>query len=885
MNENLLVNPEIKNVLMALLTSNSSDNQKKYTEEEKIKAAYALNMCTVSVSQIIDYSDLNVLEQEYDAILNNLNLEQIPKDEALLHILKQLLDTITYFRIEAGEKEMIEKEYQQKMKNAIWSAVPNFGLIVAGGNPITMAISLASQVGIGYMNYRRNKAEYSLDYERKNWELQKTAIEQLNGLRRELFDTAWRLADTYGFPDDYRLTEKQITQYNKILMDQDEIRKYERLESIKDDFQAYPPFWYFIGNAANYIACSENLNLSDTTKDKYRDIALAYFEKFETLNKYNVLRQDQMTAACALEHIDVLLFKETGNSKKIQELLDTAVKYSKNAFDVQELCALAYLKIGEQDKASSILRVLVNEDYNKIINAQLLSSIYVYQMKRSDYELLATRVDTDYLYPMPQNGESLEELEAEFGAKQKNVLKLKYKVALNEYIDKYAIEWNKVTSVFDPAADYPNDFFLETSKAKNERLTCATRLYNDGIKKEYYQQRMAESGYEIQLLSVLNEMCTNMFRSPSFSSVALEEKAENSIKQNLLENKDDINKLQEAMLDRKFNRAAYVLSQSITLPEMVGKAMGFVMDYVIEQVDAANINEITYLESNLRTFCNNNGITPPEIAINRGSNTDEMFNKDNDLFGPQIFGATAIAAKKNAEFMAEMTKFIKEKMNAIDPKNADTAIYFSDSSEFNGYFMNVLLAAHSDIRSHAMMILKDCTRRKFDLIFTTDGIVSVIKDKVKNLTPYNEIKRKDDSILLYRNELILTREYKVLSFDINTLYSLICQLGSRFVKDVNDKIEYIDGIVTPQLLNSWFKENPEAMEEDSIKVYALVTPEILQNLGYHFGEELDPERSLLQYYRRNAGDEILGLRIIRFDKIDSNFQAMLMDKNGMIKVK
>ena len=28
-----------------------------YTESEKLKAAYALNMCTVSVSQIIDYHD------------------------------------------------------------------------------------------------------------------------------------------------------------------------------------------------------------------------------------------------------------------------------------------------------------------------------------------------------------------------------------------------------------------------------------------------------------------------------------------------------------------------------------------------------------------------------------------------------------------------------------------------------------------------------------------------------------------------------------------------------------------------------------------------------------------------------------------------------------
>ena len=192
-----------KELLLQTLLGTSSKNN--ISEEDKLRAAYALNMCTVSISQIVDYNDINILEQEYEAILNNLNLEQIPKDEALLHVLRQILDTITYFRIEEVEKEFIEKEYQQKMKNAIWSAVPNFGVLVAGGSPITAAISLASQVGIGYMNYRRNKAEYKNEKEKQLWQLRRTAIEQFNGLRRELFDTAWRLADEYNFPDDKSL--------------------------------------------------------------------------------------------------------------------------------------------------------------------------------------------------------------------------------------------------------------------------------------------------------------------------------------------------------------------------------------------------------------------------------------------------------------------------------------------------------------------------------------------------------------------------------------------------------------------------------------------------------------------------------------------------------
>ncbi|MDU6597355.1 MAG: hypothetical protein E6495_06220, partial [Veillonella sp.] len=214
--------------------------------ENKRRAAYALNLCTVSVSQIIDYEDLIVLEQEYEAILNNLNLEAMPKDEPLLLIIKQILDVITFFRIDKVERAFIEEEYNKQVRNAIWSAVPNFGMLIAGGNLMTAGVAIATQIGMGYMNYRNNRNEYQSERDRKLWQLQKAAIEQFNGLRRELFDTAWRLADKYEFPDKYRLTERQITNYNEILQDTNIIRRYERLDAIKEYFEAYPPFWYYL---------------------------------------------------------------------------------------------------------------------------------------------------------------------------------------------------------------------------------------------------------------------------------------------------------------------------------------------------------------------------------------------------------------------------------------------------------------------------------------------------------------------------------------------------------------------------------------------------------------------------------------------------------------
>ena len=344
--------------------------------DEKIKAAYALNLCTVSVSQILDYNDLNVMEQEYEAILNNLNLENMPHDEALLEILKQLLDTITFFRIDAGDKKMIERQYKDKMKNAIWDAVPNLGLLVAGGNPVTVAISLASQIGIGYMNYRKSKASNQLDYDMQMWRLQRTAIEQINALQRELFDTAWRLADTYGFEDELRLTERQIKHYDDILMDSNVLRRYDRLESIKDNFVAYPPFWYQLGSTANEIWRNESLSITDDTRQYYREKAKEYFKQYWDSNKYPLLREDQLASSCALEYAD-LLIEDDAERDTIIELLDKSVKYAGNAWDVLQLAAIGYMRIDAKDKAIPALRVLVNENYNSSVNAQLLSGIYI----------------------------------------------------------------------------------------------------------------------------------------------------------------------------------------------------------------------------------------------------------------------------------------------------------------------------------------------------------------------------------------------------------------------------------------------------------------------------------------------------------------------------
>lgn len=407
-----------------------TDNLKNsYTEDEKLRAAYALNLFAVSVSQIIDYNDKNVLEQEYNAILNNLNLEQMPKDDTLLDTVKTIMDTITYFRMSEGDKEIIDLEYQNKMKNAIWTAVPSVSTIFAPRKhtAIGLALTLATQVGTGYMNYRRHKAEYQLEREKEYWQLKRGAIDQLNGLQKDLFDTAWRLADKYGYPDEYRLVGNQLHEYNAILMDDNPIRRYNRLEAIKEKFSAYTPFWYQIGSTANSIYRDETIDLDVATRNLYRDYALDHFSTYERLNKFNVLRYDVLTSSWALEYVDLLDLNDDIARQKAEKLVSIAERYAGTTHkDALELCAYAYLKLNDRNNAERLFSVLVNEGYNVAINAKILSGFYIQKMQipetateaERQYNVLKLIVKPDDMLPLPAAGTDLENWNPDWGKKE-----------------------------------------------------------------------------------------------------------------------------------------------------------------------------------------------------------------------------------------------------------------------------------------------------------------------------------------------------------------------------------------------------------------------------------------------------------------------------------
>jgi len=758
------------------------DSSLPFTREQ-FQAAYALNLCTVSVSQIIAYNDPEILEQEYETILNNLNLEYMPKDDALLEILKRLLETITFFRIQESEKQYIEKEYQQKMKNAIWTAVPNLALLVAGGNPVSMGISLASQIGIGYMNYRKNRSQYSLEKEGQLFKLQRSALEQFEGLQQQLFETSWRLADKYQFPDAFRLTERQIRQYNAILMDKNEVRRFERLYSVREQFAAYPPFWYYLGSTANSIARNPDLEITEDMRRQFLSQAGKYFAYYEGANQYQLLREDEISAACFLEYADLLDAEK--DREKILSLTDKARSCAGNAWDVHQLCAISYLKADEKKQAARELRILVNEDYNAVINAQLLSGIYVEQAVACrdreaalSYGMLSTRIQADYLFPMPASAEiSPRELNEQFVSRQRSILEKMYMLVFFRFMEKYDVMINRIIPLPQDENDTPengtddNLIYLDTAEARQQRMKRIRLALSNKNTRMLYVQQVQEIPYSYRLIEILNQLFTAVCRLECAEDEQTQRKLQALIMEAIHDQREKIAKIEESL--ENFDEEAYCLVEEVTVRTLTGGFTDALKEEARKNIHTKKeMQDFALSEASLIRFCTREGIEMPEYLYVHRSEAPRHAARET-WFTPDLFGSEAVQQNERVQKNAEMIRLIRESADRIVLNQEQVEFYTQEDPRMSRYFYSKALQKYPGIRAKTLAVLDDRSRSDRDLVFATDGIMAVIRGHVRNPVSYKKIEWTGNT---RKKELQIGVKYDNDSLDMDMLFSLIQKL-------------------------------------------------------------------------------------------------------------
>nr|WP_314684039.1 hypothetical protein [uncultured Prevotella sp.] len=804
------------------------NQDKSIREHDQLKAAYALNLCTVSVSQIIDYKDLNVLEQEYELILNNLNLHNMPKDQALLHILRQILDTVTFFRIYEGDKMMLEKKYQQKIKNAIWNAIPSFAL-VAFGDPYTFAMSMIASVGMGYMNYRKEKANTLTEREEQEWTLQRSAIEQFNALRRELFDTAWRLSDSYEFDDKYRLTESQISQYNSILMDSIPLRKYERLDSIKDNFEAYPPFWYYLANAAmdvvnvykNETAFGNNISAIN----KYTQLAEQNYQKY--LDKdIDLLRNNYIRSACDLEYAALLLDSlpriEENEKKlrlcKINYLIDDAIKHCGSKLDILQIASIYYLKINKAEEATKYLRKLVIENYNTKTNSQLLSFIYlqetIFDSKKFitntlKYKELVQFTDRTNLIPWVNSEKELTKdhlrnINELFLYKQKEQLHSYFETIVNTIFHKEIISYNK--ELYNRHYMDANDaFFEDTINAIKERDEEYKKLYSREDEWKRFTAELSGNTIIISLNKHINKLLRSLDKlvQVAFNLNINSEKDLASIKEVLTKKHfsfkeisfgeakssitdesiiQQIKYLKNKIEKNEFDFEDYLRLSSLTLTTIMEKFIeDFVMNFWTKVIAPQKAyKELVNIESNFSDFCNVEGLPSLEQLCSQGYNNRNIPEeyKIFDLFscfedGKNIEEQIRIEKKLEALFKSY------EEKGTLFKENKDGLTFTTDTVFINNHLKTIPNNDTTTIRNKGRVLAyfhdqKEWYERHVDVFFMKKGFYFRLDAKMSTskltFIPYNKI--EFDRIkkgLKYKNEIF----YQSSQINLEAFYNLI----------------------------------------------------------------------------------------------------------------
>ena len=161
------------------------------------------------------------------------------------------------------------------MEKAFYEAFSNPGTMFAG-DPISAGVNAIVSIGSSYASYKQKQEEYRQELDDSMWEIKKDEMTMLTSMRADFLHAYWEIMKRRNIPDKKRLTEKQLTNYIEILKDNDGGRRYRKLGRIKDDFYAYPPFWYYYGMSASEV---DNKGAVLASYNTFEDVHQGFFRE------------------------------------------------------------------------------------------------------------------------------------------------------------------------------------------------------------------------------------------------------------------------------------------------------------------------------------------------------------------------------------------------------------------------------------------------------------------------------------------------------------------------------------------------------------------------------------------------------------------------------
>ena len=324
----------------------------------------ALNYCNFSLSKIIGYNDRIILDEEYHAIINNINLNKIEDDETF-EIIKMLLDTIFEFTLDEKERDEIETIYSKKTEKLLHSTLKDsMSLVVKSGvptDPIKLASSLISATkGCtgAYADYRDNMEAYKEQLDDDFWELDKKALTAIHEAHKSFLTTFRTILKRYNAPDEWRLTSRQFEDYVSFVKEQDEEKRYRILTRPEQEsnLRYFNLYWYLRATTASKLGKDNDVNFS--------------FNKFMELYQ-GFFRDDIFYSSILMVESSTKDYSE--NKDKLKAEIRTILDNDKNNWEKKMFAVGMFLKYEMYSDAILYLQANIDDNNAVSLSRKLLS--------------------------------------------------------------------------------------------------------------------------------------------------------------------------------------------------------------------------------------------------------------------------------------------------------------------------------------------------------------------------------------------------------------------------------------------------------------------------------------------------------------------------------
>jgi len=332
-------------------------------DDSSMRSMVAMNYCSYSLSVIQHYKNRILLDNQYDEIINNINLKNIPDDDTI-NVIQQVLDGLTAFRLNEMEKDFLRQDALEKQQMAMFDTLRTgsqaafaIGTLGSGGN----LASLAGQVIDTFESYNNMVAA---DYRAKEGEynIAREELQKINELSKTFLEKYWNLLRSTDLSDSYRVTQKDLDLLLETASESVMIARYQRLKLNENRLQFIPEYWSYRGNAA-FSLWQTNKSKDLAADIKYCLEQYSFFKGFLRIDPFEAelkmyrIATGELPAAEATRLVDEILKVYPDDPAKILFGGLTAIQY------------------GDFDKAAKLLQLNIDLGQLEIISRTLLAGI------------------------------------------------------------------------------------------------------------------------------------------------------------------------------------------------------------------------------------------------------------------------------------------------------------------------------------------------------------------------------------------------------------------------------------------------------------------------------------------------------------------------------